>query len=175
MIVENLARALYLEYGEPKCFSVPAIAYYLRNQVGTVNNLIFEDFKVTGNMLEITDHCGNPLRRDAASIFAQLFRIYYCQKQINETMNALAADGILSFQDNLGGTTVTRVNKNQIALTWTQLKKNEEERLDKLVGAYKIRKSSPSQVAGDDTYSPDPYPWAQDTVSADYSEYMRTI
>lgn len=175
MIVENLARALYLEYGEPKCFSIPSIAYYLRTQVGTVNNLIFEHFKISGNALEITDECGNPLKRDAASIFAQVFRVYYCQKQINENMNALAADSILSFQDNLGGTNVTRVNKNQIALTWVQLKKDEQARLEKLVGSYKIRKACPSQVAGDDTYSPDPYPWAQDTVSADYSEYMRTI
>jgi len=49
------------------------------------------------------------------------------------------------------GSRVRKINKNELSKTYLALKKEEYMELMDLINAYKLRKSSPVQVAGDDT------------------------
>ena len=44
-----------------------------------------------------------------------------------------------------------KINKNELSKTYIALKKEEYSELIDLINAYKLRKASPVQVAGDDT------------------------
>jgi len=50
-----------------------------------------------------------------------------------------------------------KINKNELSKTYIMLKKEEYMELTDLINAYKLRKSTPIQVAGDDTQAGNNY------------------
>jgi hypothetical protein len=152
MLISDIAsEILLIESINPNQTSIPAISFFVRSRIGTVNNLLCEDFKINPTTLEITKDNGNNIGQDAVAVIKQMYKIYDMQIQINNNMNGLAKDGILSVEDNFGGTNITRVNRNEISKTWASLKKEEIAILNNLVGAYKIKRSISVAVHGDDS------------------------
>ena len=58
-------------------------------------------------------------------------------------------DSIIEVKDQ--GSSVRKVNKNQVTLALTNIRKQEADELTDLVTAYRSRSCEPRQVAGDDT------------------------
>jgi hypothetical protein len=153
MKIVDFANEIYINEGSPTWTSLPAISYWLRAEVGRVNNLIFEDMKIDDNTLEIV-HCdGRTIDLNIISIFKQLYRIYSLQLQVNNQMNNISMDSLVSVEDSFGGVKYTRLNRNEISKTLILMRKDEMKILDQLISAYQIRQSTPRQVAGDDTIS----------------------
>ena len=64
-------------------------------------------------------------------------------------LGAAALDSVIQISDL--GTSIRKVNKNEIGKTYNQVKKQEQEELNRMIAAYKISASAPRQIAGDDT------------------------
>ena len=152
MKIVDIATQIYQDAGEPSSSSIPAIAYWIRGKVGDINILLFEDFTVeeTSGQYEILDADSIEISIDAVSIIKQLYQIYDYQVQIRAQMNALATDTILEFKE-IDGSAFKRTNRNEVSKTLASLRKDELETLKGMVNAYRIKKSGPAQIAGDDT------------------------
>jgi len=148
MKVVDLANEVYIEIGSPSSTSVPAIAFWIRGQLGHINNILFEDFVINEDY-EIEDADGVEITQDAAAIIKKLYLVYDYQVQIRAQMNALASDSILSFRE-ADGSSFTRTNRNEISKSLTTIRKDEIQMLNQLVNAYRVKTGTPVQVVGDD-------------------------
>src|ERR1017187_73135 len=151
MFIADLAQEIILlDSTNPSGSSIPAIAYFIRSSVGTINSLLCEDFVIDQNSLEIKHRCGHNISKDATAVIRQMYKVYDAKLQMSNTMNALASNDLLSVKDEFGGNSYSRTNRNEMSKTWASLMKQETDALQNLVGAYKISKSNPVQVVGDD-------------------------
>lgn len=144
----DIANEIYLDSGAPTDTSIPAIAFWIRGKIGTLNVLLFENLSIDINTQELTN-CGGSLPYEIIAIIKQMYRIYDYEVQIRKTMNAVLADPLLKIEDQ--GTLVTRVNRNEISKTYVQIRKDEIQTLKDLVTAYHIKYAGPQAVHGDDT------------------------
>lgn len=147
MKIVDLANELFIEMESPTSTSISAIAFYLRGQIGKINNLLFEDFQLDGNY-EIIDGNGNEISDNAAAILKTIYRVYDYSSQIRSNFNAISTDSVLRVEDN--GSSVTKINKNEVIKVLASLKSNEEQNLKDLVTAYRLKQSTPTSVNGDD-------------------------
>lgn len=147
MTVTEIATEIHTEIGSPTSPTISSIEYWLRGKVGTINNLLFEDFVLSSN--EIVDGDGAAISINAASVIKKLYLIYYYDFQIRANLNAISTDTVLEVNDD--GSSVKRINRNEVSKTLATLKKQESDEFDQLVNAYRIREASPHQVVGDDT------------------------
>lgn len=150
MKVVDIANEIYMDEGSPTSTSVPAIAFWIRGKVGEINNLLFENYVINASY-EIVNESGAEITPEAVSIIKKLFKVYYYDVQIRGFMNAITTDSVLEVTDN--GSSVRKVNRNEVSKTLSVLKKDEVLQLQQLITAYRLKGSTPSQVTGDDTIS----------------------
>ncbi|HAI40539.1 MAG TPA: hypothetical protein DCM40_21790 [Maribacter sp.] len=83
------------------------------------------------------------------AIMKKMYMVHYYDQQIRSNITTLGTDTVISVSDD--GSSVTKVNRNEINKVYHQIKKQEHEELKELVNAFKLSKSIPIQVAGNDT------------------------
>ena len=89
------------------------------------------------------------IQPEEASILKKMYIVHYYDQQIRSTVGAASTDPIIEVASD--GSRVRKINKNELSKTYIALKKEEYSELIDLINAYKLRKSTPVQVAGDDT------------------------
>lgn len=184
MKIVDIADEIFRELGEPSTISIPAIAFWIRSNVGELNNRINTTFKIvdygadayefsgsfvspenepqvyneaTGALgLSINKNNGTAstpaivsIQAEEASILKKMYIVHYYDQQIRSTVGAASSDPVIEVASD--GSRVRKINKNELSKTYISLKKEEYSELIDLINAYKLRKSSPVQVAGDDT------------------------
>lgn len=162
MKVVDIADQIYRELAEPDDISIASVAYWLRSNIGSLNNYINQDFYVDSSTLEIDrvdDSDGATVLEISdieVSIFKKMYSVYYYNKKVLSTLGAASTDAVIELESD--GSRITKINKNEQSKTYAQLKKQEYEELVYLINLYKNAKCQPNQVAGNDTvegfYSP---------------------
>jgi|TARA_R110001592_G_scaffold174896_1_gene413861 hypothetical protein len=119
-----------------------SIQAWLENNLGELNNLIYQDFSGAGAALDI----------EAQSIHKELYLHNYYNKQTRNALRGIASaandDKILSLKD--GESSVTFVNRNEVAKVYRGLANDSKANLDGLVAKYNIYEAAPQQVGGID-------------------------
>ena len=161
MKIVDMAQEIYFELGHPPDLSVPAISYWLRNNIGILNNRINKDIIIDDNTLELVPNLGEAEK----SIYKKIYECYFYDLKIKQTLGAINNDTLLEVTD--GGGTVRRINRNETSKIYLEAKKNAFNELDMMIHDYNINDVGPLQVAGDDTvmgsfitdkyYSPRPF------------------
>src|SRR5438045_1373414 len=149
MKVVDIANEIYIDAGSPTSTSIPAIAFWIRGKVGELNNLIFEDFDIDDDTFEILDGDGNEIPSEAVSIIKKMYKVYDFEVQIRSNMNSISTYSIIEVTDQ--GSSVRKINRNEVSKTFASLKSTEQQALKDLITAYRMRGASPTQVVGDDT------------------------
>jgi len=157
MKVVDIASEIYSELARPDTLSVPPIAFWLRNNIGDLNNRINQDFYVDSTTMEINratqDADGNDVVVEVGdeekAIFKKMYIIHYYGVQIRESLGAASTDTWVEIQSD--GTSVRRINKVEQGRQYQFIKMSETEDLEKAINAYKMRAAAPIQVAGNDT------------------------
>ena len=169
MKVVDISEEIFREIGKPTDLAIPAIAYWVRTNIGSLNNYLHSSYSINGATLEIeetVDETTTEIGENEKAILKKMYMVHYFELKLKSHILTLSTDTIISVEDD--GSRVTKLNKNEISKTFTQIKGQEFEELQKLISAYKISKSKPCQIAGDDTV-------AGPSVN-DHSEYLnRTI
>jgi len=124
--------------------STPSISYWIVNNIGDLNNLIATSFQVSEDSIDISPE----LNVDEKAILKKLYSIYFYDKKIRSFLGVASQDIILEVSSD--GGTVRTVNKNEISKSYIQMKKLEQESLDKLVKGYNNNSVAPVQVCGDE-------------------------
>ena len=184
MKIVDIADELFRELGEPSSISIPAISFWIRSNVGELNNRINTTFKIStqgANAYEFSGSFITPgdepqvfnegsgalglsvdsdegktsdpvivsIQPEEAAILKKMYIVHYYDKQIRSTVGAASTDPVVEVASD--GSRVRKINKNELSKTYLALKREEYMELTDLINAYKLRKSTPVQVAGDDT------------------------
>ena len=152
MKVVDIADELFNELGSPTTLSIQAISYWLRSNIGSLSNYLNEDFTLNATDLDIEKTVNDEkvqIDEDEKDILKKMYHIHYYDILLRSTLSAAGTDSVVEIQSD--DTRVRRINKNELSKTYISLKRLEQDELTKLVNGYKIKKSSPLQIAGDDT------------------------
>ncbi len=153
MKVVDIANELYSELGSPTNTSLAAISFWLRSNIGRLNNLINENFSILESTYEIintlSDDTTEEININAAAILKKMYYLHYYDVLIRANIGASGTDSSIEIESD--GMRVRKVSKTEIGRNLISIKKSEMEEFNSLVTAYKTNKSAPRQVAGDDT------------------------
>ena len=160
MKVVDIAEETYRELGEPSTISVPAIASWLRNNIGGLNNAINTEFSVDSSTLEIQREVDSKMvdiTEYETFIFKRMYVVHYYEILIRQSAGAASTDTVVEVSQD--GMRVRKANKLNVMKELTNTKKEEAEALFRAINFYKTNKAQPRQVAGDDTIEGyyDPY------------------
>ncbi len=152
MFVIDLAAQIQDETSDP-ALGIPNITYFIRSNLGALNNLIYRNYCVNLTTYEIAennpDGTSCPFGIGEGAVMKLLFAINYFNKKV---ISSLGAAGIqVSLEATADGTTIRRLNKTTLAQVYLQAKKDAEKTLETLVTSYRIKHSRPLSVDGDDT------------------------
>jgi hypothetical protein len=151
MKVVDISEEIYRELGKPENLSVPPIAYWVRTNIGALNNYIHKSFYINSTTLEIEEIVNDKvveIGENEKAILKKMYMVHYYELKLKTHILTLSTDTIISVEDD--GSSVTKVNKNEISKTFSQIKSQEFEELQNMISAYKIGRVKPLQVAGDD-------------------------
>jgi homoserine dehydrogenase len=157
--IVDISDELYREMGEPSDLSVASIAYWLRTNIGKLNVLLNKAYSIDESTLEISGD--ESFTMTEKSIFKLLYSIQYYERLFRNALGSASVDSVLSVTDD--GSTVVKVNKNELAKSYGQLKKQAYEELQSLLNKYELNEVTPLQVAGDDTIPSPHYSQTYDT------------
>lgn len=145
MTLTDLADETYREMAQDSSLSIPFITFWMRGNFGNLNTRLHTDFELNEDTLEITPALGVK----ESVIFKKMFLIYFYENKIRTGMGAMGWDSAISVSSD--GAEVKLVSRNDIAKTYINIKKGEVEALELLIRDYKINRSGPVAVHGDDT------------------------
>lgn len=143
--IVSIADEVYRELASPSDLSIAAISFWLRTNLGQLNNLIDTSYALDVNTQELE----TGLTIEEAVIFKKLYFVHYYDIKIRATLGAASSDSVVEVSSD--GARVRKINKNEISKTWMSARNLERDELTRLITAYKLTGSSPRQVAGDDT------------------------
>jgi hypothetical protein len=153
MTLETIISGIYDDINDPTSVTSGYISGWLVNNVGRLNNNILTSY--TGVSGDITPELG----QEESDIYKQLFFINYYSRQIISSLGAGGVDPVVEVTDD--GSSIRVLNKNELAKTYIQLKKQSQETLDLLIAVYKQTQSPPTQIIEYDAqktvYAPTPY------------------
>ena len=78
-----------------------------------------------------------------------IYSIHYYERLFRNALGAASTDSTLEITEN--GFTARKVNKNELAKTYAQLRKQISDELETLTKNYNLNEVEPVQIAGDDT------------------------
>ena len=143
--VVDIADEVHRELGSPSDLSIAAISYWLRTNIGQLNNLLYLSLSVDSDTLEFS----TDLTDDQCVIFKKLYIIHYYDTKVRSTLGAAGTDSVVEVSSD--GARVRKINKNELSKTWLQAKNQEYNELKQLISAYVSTQNAPIQIAGDDT------------------------
>ncbi len=158
MKVVDIADELFREVGEPSTYSVASISYWVRANIGRLNNHINTFFEISASTYEINQQIdekndntlvSKEITIDEASILKKMFLIHYYDREIRTNISNANTDTIVQVTDQ--GSTVRKINKNEVVKSLSSLKKQEYEEMKDLITDYRRSQLKPRQVVGDDT------------------------
>ena len=140
----EIATRISQNLGNPDAPTVGVINYWLRNNIGNLNNLLN-----TGYIIDGTDGSIDPdLTEQEAGIIQSMYFVYFYDTKIRANLGAAAIDSVLEVSEN--GALVRLTNKNEISKSYIQMKRQEQEELNNLVSMYRSNNATPQSVDGND-------------------------
>jgi hypothetical protein len=166
--IVDIADEIYRELGEPSDLSYASIAFWLRTNIGDLNILINKKFYITEDTLEIgiLEGSGDVFGNIEKSIFKMIYSVHYYERLFRNALGAASTDSVLEINQN--GFMARKINKNELAKTYAQLRKQISDELETLTKNYNLNEIQPIQVVGDDTVS-------EPNRNYSYGSHIRTI
>ena len=156
MKVVDIADEIHRDLGSPTDLSIAAISFWVRSHIGDLNNHIHTKYGINDTTYEIEQEENSKkviISGTESSILKKMYMVHYYDVKIRYNVGAAATDTVIEVSD--GGSSVRKINKNEIIKSLSSIKRQEYNELQKLIHAFKMSKSEPRQVAGDDTVKGD--------------------
>jgi hypothetical protein len=166
--IVDVADELYREMGEPSDWTIASIAWWLRANLGDLNISINKRFYIDETTLEIlsTPESGDLFTSVEKSIFKMLFATHFYERLLRNALGAASTDSVIEINQN--GFSARKINKNELAKTYAQFRKQINDELQTLIKGYNLNEARPLQVAGDDTVPANDRPYS-------YNSFIRNI
>ena len=170
MKVVDIAQEIYFDLNSPSDLSLAAVSFWIRANIGNLNNSIFSSF-IINDSYEITESDAE-ININAVAILKKMYMVHRYAVIIRSKITEVSANDVVEIQDQ--DTRVRRIDKNQLIRSISAEKKQEEEELRFLISNYRANKSSPGQVIGDDIVAgsfPTDYPYIRTGRNYGYTAY----
>ena len=141
----EVSTQVHQDLGSPDSPTVGVIQYWLRHHVTDLNNAINTSYTISATDGSIEPDLGD----QESSIIKRMYMVYFYDHKIRENLGAAAIDPVLEVAEN--GAVVRMVSRNNLALSYVQMKKAEKDTLDQLIHFYRTNSATPQSVEGDDT------------------------
>jgi len=166
--IVDIADEIYRELGEPTDLSHASIAFWLRTNIGDLNILINKKFYISEDTYEVSipEGIDDTFGDIEKSVFKMIYSIHYYERLFRNALGAASTDSTIEITEN--GFTGRKVNKNELAKTYAQLRKQINDELLVLTKNYNLNEAKPLQVVGDDTFQDPTRPYS-------YTSYMRSL
>jgi len=166
--IVDVADELYREMGEPNDWTIASIAWWLRANLGDLNISINKRFYIDETTLEILSapESGDIFTSVEKSIFKMLFATHFYERLLRNALGAASTDSVIEINQN--GFSARKINKNELAKTYAQFRKQINDELQTLIKGYNLNEARPLQVAGDDTIPAADRPYS-------YNSFIRNI
>ena len=155
MKVVDIADEIYRELNFPTDSSIPAVSFWVRTNIGALNNLINTSYSIDSTTFEILQvppgatSGEEEIGENEKSILKKMYFVHYYEKKIKENLGVGAIDQTIEITSD--GMKIRKTSKTEIIRHISEVKKQEFSELEKMVHFYKTNQSSPRQVTGDDT------------------------
>jgi hypothetical protein len=170
MKVVDIAQEIYFDLAEPTDLSIAAISFWIRANIGNLNNTIFSNFAINDSYEIVEDDA--EININAVAILKKMYMVHRYAVIIRSKITEVGANDVVEVQDQ--DTRVRRIDKNQLIRSISAEKKQEEEELRFLISNYRANKVNPGQVVGDDivagTY-PTAYPYVRTGRTYGYTAF----
>jgi len=147
--IVDISDEIYRELGEPVDISIASISHWLRTNIEKMNILLDRKYLINSISLEIEHDNNKVFGLAEKNIFKLLYSIYYYERLFRNALGAASVDSVVSVTDD--GSTVTKINKNEIAKNYAQIRKQINDELVNLINRYHANEVAPVQIVGDDT------------------------
>jgi hypothetical protein len=164
--IVDIADEIYRELGEPQELTLASIAFWLRTNIGDLNILINKKFYISDDTYEIASPDDDTFKDIEKSIFKMIYGMHYYERLFRNALGAASTDSVLEISQN--GFMARKINKNELAKTYAQLRKQIADELQVLTKNYNLNEARPLQVAGDDTVE-------EPNKTYTYSSHLRTL
>jgi hypothetical protein len=164
--IVDIADEIYRELGEPQELTISSIAFWLRTNIGDLNILINKKFYISDDTYEIASPDDDTFKDIEKSIFKMIYSMHYYERLFRNALGSASTDSVLEISQN--GFMARKVNKNELAKTYAQLRKQIADELQVLTKNYNLNEARPLQVAGDDTVE-------EPNKTYTYSSHLRTL
>lgn len=156
--IVDIADELWREINQNPDYSIAYIAFWLRANLGKLNNLILTCFTIDPVSLEIVGCFG----LNEKDIFKTLFMVKYYENLMQKSLYGSQFDLVTSISDGDGK--ITKLTPNELSKTYLALKKDAFSNLLTMANLYKYSKTTPTQITGTDAI-----PGWPDIIENDYS------
>ena len=161
MKVVDIADELFREVGEDSNYSIASVSYWVRANIGRLNSHLYTFFEINSSyeISQKTDTKNDnslveaEITVDEAAILKKMFLIYYYDRTIRTNITNAGTDTIVQVTDQ--GSTVRKINKNEVIKSLTSLKRQEYQEMKDLIRDYRAHQVKPRQVVGDGTHGGD--------------------
>lgn len=144
MNIVSIADEIWRELDMPDDISIPVVAFWIRSNIGTLNNLLNLDLSIDEDG-EITPE----LTLDEKSIYKTCYLIYYYGKLAKSNMGANSYE-IQEVTE--GDTRVKMAVKTDKAKIYLSVQKDMKSDLDKMVKLYRYNNAIPSDAVTSEAY-----------------------
>ena len=128
MKVVDIADEIFRELSEPSTLSIPAIAYWVRSNVGELNNYLNTSFRVSHSTFEIeqkheatgrhpvsfnssVDDDTLELQFEEKAVLKKMYNVHYYDQQLRSTLGAASNDPVVEVvSDDLKFAKLTKTN-----------------------------------------------------------------
>ena len=152
MKVVDISDEIYKELGSPTTLSIPVVSYWVRTNIGALNNAINTAYSINSTSLEIEQaicDVATAIGIDESSILKKMYMVHFYNQKIRTNITAVETDTVLEVTSD--GMSVRKQSKSEIGKHLSSVRRQESEELDRMINYYKTNKAIPRQVAGDDT------------------------
>ena len=154
----DIADELYRELSSPAELSIPAISFWLRTNLGILNNHINSNYHLGEQPHYEIQHAFvdvhgttvvEEINEEAKAVLKRMYFVHYYENKLTKSLSDSVTDSVISVADD--GSSVRKINKNEVSKVYLKLLRTEMDELKKLIFSYQRRGAEPIQVAGDDT------------------------
>lgn len=153
MNVIDIAYETWTELGEPDTITPNVIAFWLRTNVGQLNAAINTVYYINSYREIERVKLDNPTETELigineAAVFKKIYHVDYFDQQIRRNMISYTNSPVI--QASADGHTIRLASPTEIGKNLSSFRKQSSEDLANAITSYKIDKSTPNQITGDD-------------------------
>ena len=150
----DIADQIHRELGSPTDLGIAAIAFWVRTNIGTLNNYLNTSYAINQSSYEIErdiNGTATAIGINEGGILKKMYTIHYYDNKLRTVLSAATTDAVIALSSD--GSSIKKINKNEQAKLYAGIRGSSQSELERMVGQYKLNDVQPLQVAGDDDQS----------------------